>query len=140
LPIASINNNHTQKYKYKSGIFWQNWIDIEIILHHKRSIVQRRKQRLLTARGRNVKQWRLNMQTESGNNRGPVGFMRLASIIAPDGPIPVGKSTWWEGCRTGRFPKPVKLTPRVTVWRVTDIEDLIAKLNSVESEKNSAKH
>ncbi len=53
------------------------------------------------------------------------GFLRLSSILAPKGPIPVGKSTWWEGVKTGRYPKPVKLGPRITVWRVEDIRRLI---------------
>ena len=55
------------------------------------------------------------------------GFVRLASILAPAGPIPISRSTWWEGVRTGRFPKPLKLGPRVTVWRAEDILDLIEK-------------
>ncbi|MBW7657779.1 AlpA family phage regulatory protein [Hydrogenophilus thermoluteolus] len=41
--------------------------------------------------------------------------------------IPVKKTTWWDGVRKGRFPKPVKLGPRVTVWRVEDIRALIEK-------------
>jgi predicted DNA-binding transcriptional regulator AlpA len=53
------------------------------------------------------------------------GFLRLASILAPKGPIPVSKSTWWAGVKTGRFPKPVKLGPRITAWRVEDIRALI---------------
>jgi hypothetical protein len=42
------------------------------------------------------------------------GFLRLSSIIGPGKPIPVSKSTWWEGVKSGRFPKPVKLGPRIT--------------------------
>ena len=53
------------------------------------------------------------------------GFVRLASILAPNGPIPVSKSTWWDGVKTGRYPKPVKLGPRITAWRVEDIRTLI---------------
>ena len=55
------------------------------------------------------------------------GFLRLSSILAPNGPIPVSKSTWWEGVKTGRYPKPVKLGPRITAWRVKDIQQLIEK-------------
>ena len=55
------------------------------------------------------------------------GFVRLSSILAPKGPIPVGRSTWWAGIRTGRFPKPVKLGPRITAWRVEDIRALIER-------------
>lgn len=53
------------------------------------------------------------------------GLMRLASILAPRGPIPVGRSTWWAGVKSGRFPTPVKLGPRTTVWKVEDIRNLI---------------
>ena len=58
------------------------------------------------------------------------GFLRLSQIIGNPAKgipplIPVKKSTWWAGVKTGRFPKPVKLGPRVTVWRVEDIRALI---------------
>lgn len=53
------------------------------------------------------------------------GFLRLKDILAPAGPIPVSKSTWWAGVKDGRFPKPLKLGARVTVWRVEDIRELI---------------
>jgi prophage regulatory protein len=53
------------------------------------------------------------------------GYVRLADIIKPHGPIPVGKSTWWAGVKDGRFPRPVKLGARLTVWRVDDIRRLI---------------
>jgi prophage regulatory protein len=56
-----------------------------------------------------------------------VGFVRLKSILAPEGPIPVGRSTWWAGIKSGRFPKPVKLGPRTTAWRVEDIRSLIER-------------
>ena len=53
------------------------------------------------------------------------GFVRLPGILAPNGPIPVSKSTWWAGIKDGRYPKPVKLGPRITAWRVEDIRALI---------------
>lgn len=53
------------------------------------------------------------------------GFVRLKQILSPRGPIPVSKSTWWAGIKDGRFPKPLKLGSRVTVWRVNDIRALI---------------
>lgn len=61
------------------------------------------------------------------------GFLRLPQIIGdpkaePPIPaiIPIKKSCWWDGVKSGRFPKPVKLGPRVTAWRVEDIRALIA--------------
>ncbi len=55
------------------------------------------------------------------------GFVRLPGILAPNGPIPVSKSTWWAGIKDGRYPKPVKLGPRITAWRVEDIRALISE-------------
>jgi len=52
------------------------------------------------------------------------GFVRLSQILAPIGPIPVSKSTWWQGVKDGRFPKSQKLGPRTTVWRVEEIRAL----------------
>lgn len=61
------------------------------------------------------------------------GFLRLSQIIGnpkakPPIPatIPIKKSCWWAGVRSGRFPKPVKLSPGITAWRVEDIHALIA--------------
>lgn len=54
-------------------------------------------------------------------------LLRLSAILAPHGPIPVSKSTWWAGVKDGRFPTPIKLSARVTVWRAEDIERLISK-------------
>ena len=53
------------------------------------------------------------------------GFVRLPAVL---GIIPIGKSTWWNGVKSGRFPKPVKLGPYTTAWRVEDIHALIARL------------
>jgi prophage regulatory protein len=63
------------------------------------------------------------------------GYVRLGTIIgdrrtgAP-GVIPVGSSTWWNGVKSGRFPKPVKLGPRITAWRVEDIRQLVEDLGN----------
>lgn len=54
-------------------------------------------------------------------------FLRLNQILgtkANPGPIPVSKSSWWAGVKSGRFPKPIKLGPRTTVWLETDIDAL----------------
>ncbi len=53
------------------------------------------------------------------------GLVRLKSILAPNGPIPVSASTWWEGVKSGRFPQPLKLGKGTTVWRAADVWDLI---------------
>jgi prophage regulatory protein len=60
------------------------------------------------------------------------GFLRVNQIIGDSrrniSPIiPVSKSTWWAGVASGRFPKPVKLSPGITVWRVEDIRAFITE-------------
>lgn len=58
------------------------------------------------------------------------GLVRLSQIvgdrkkgIAPI--IPVSKSSWWAGVKSGRYPLPIKLSERTTCWRVEDIRALI---------------
>lgn len=58
------------------------------------------------------------------------GFLRLPQVLAI---IPISKSAWWEGCRTGRYPKPIKLGPRTTVWRAEDIAEFINQINEQNS-------
>jgi len=53
------------------------------------------------------------------------GFLRLPQILEF---IPVGKSTWWAGVASGRFPKGVKIGANTTAWRAEDIRDLIDQL------------
>lgn len=50
------------------------------------------------------------------------GYLRLPDVLRY---IPVSKTTWWNGVKSGRFPKSVKLGPGITVWRVEDIRKLI---------------
>jgi predicted DNA-binding transcriptional regulator AlpA len=46
--------------------------------------------------------------------------------------VPIGRSTWWAGVRSGKYPRPIKLSDRTTVWRRTDIEELIASAGNAE--------
>ena len=62
----------------------------------------------------------------------PNGFLRLPHIIGdPDATppipaiIPVCATTWWAGTKAGRYPKAIKLSPRVTVWRASEVYALI---------------
>ncbi|MDO9451181.1 MAG: AlpA family phage regulatory protein [Rugosibacter sp.] len=52
----------------------------------------------------------------------PTGFLRLPQVLKL---IPVSRSSWWAGCREGKFPAPVKLGVRTTAWRAEDISALI---------------
>ena len=54
------------------------------------------------------------------------GFLRLPQVLSV---IPLGKTCWWKGVKSGRFPKPVKLSERCTAWRAEDIRELIKALS-----------
>ena len=63
------------------------------------------------------------------------GFLRLHQIIgnkkANTPPlIPISRTTWLEGVKSGKHPKPVKLGERTTAWRVEDIKALIATMGA----------
>jgi predicted DNA-binding transcriptional regulator AlpA len=57
------------------------------------------------------------------SNTAEAGFLRLPDVLKL---IPVGKTCWWAGVKSGRFPKSVKLSARCTAWRTDDINRLIA--------------
>lgn len=52
------------------------------------------------------------------------GFVRLPQILAV---FPISRSAFWAGVKEGKYPAPVKLSARVTAWRVEDIRALIER-------------
>lgn len=56
-----------------------------------------------------------------------LGFLRLEQVLQL---IPVSKATWWNGCRTGQFPKPYKLAPRITAWKACDIQQCMEEFEA----------
>jgi prophage regulatory protein len=71
------------------------------------------------------------------NAASPPRLLRLPEIIGdkkanPPIPakIPVSKTTWWAGVKTGRFPPPVKLGPRITAWREEQIDRIPEQCDS----------
>ena len=57
------------------------------------------------------------------------GFIRIDEVLRH---IPVGKTSWWNGVKSGKYPKSVKLSRRITAWRVEDIHALISSLGGVK--------
>jgi predicted DNA-binding transcriptional regulator AlpA len=63
------------------------------------------------------------------------GFLRICQIVGDKNNtplIPIGKSTWWAGVKSGKFPQPVKLGERTTAWRVSDIQKLIESMGAAQ--------
>jgi len=44
--------------------------------------------------------------------------------------LPISKSTWWAGVAKGRFPRPVKIGPKISAWRRRDILALLEQLSA----------
>ena len=55
------------------------------------------------------------------------GFVRLPQILSH---IPVSRSSWWQGCKSGKYPKPIKIGANTTVWKAQDIHARIEKLSA----------
>jgi predicted DNA-binding transcriptional regulator AlpA len=53
---------------------------------------------------------------------------RAREAIAPI--IPISRSQWWAGVQNGRYPKPIKMGPRITAWKASDIQALVEQLNN----------
>lgn len=67
-----------------------------------------------------------------GEKEKGISFVRIESILER---IPISRSSWWAGCKSGKYPKPIKIGPRTTAWRMSDINALLEKLNSQTEEK-----
>lgn len=58
-----------------------------------------------------------NISTELPN----VVYVRLNDLIPKI--VPFSAATVWRKVKTGQFPKPVKLSDRVTAWRLQDVRE-----------------
>jgi len=62
------------------------------------------------------------------------GFLRLYQIVGHKKRnitplIPVCRTSFLNGVKSGKYPRPVKLGERTTAWRVEDIRNLIESFN-----------
>jgi len=66
------------------------------------------------------------------------GYCRLSQIIGnkkakPPIPavLPISRSTWYEGVKSGKFPKPIH-AGRLAMWRWADIRKLVEQMGQAE--------
>jgi len=60
-------------------------------------------------------------------------YVRLPDVLRV---YPVSETTWWEGVAAGRFPRPTKLSTRVSAWQVRQIRALLqARAEEVQSKR-----
>jgi predicted DNA-binding transcriptional regulator AlpA len=57
------------------------------------------------------------------------GYLRQSQLI-PD-VVPISSATLWRKCKAGTFPKPRKLSERVTAWRVGDVRNWLEAQSKV---------
>lgn len=53
------------------------------------------------------------------------GFLRLHQVLQI---VPVSRSTFLAGIKEGRYPRPIKLSSRVSAWSVKEIRELAESL------------
>ncbi len=53
------------------------------------------------------------------------GFVRQAALIP--GIVPFSPATLWRKVNSKDFPAPVKLSERITAWRVEDVRDWLQR-------------
>jgi predicted DNA-binding transcriptional regulator AlpA len=52
-------------------------------------------------------------------------LLRINQII-PD-ILPISKTSWWNGVKSGLYPQPIKLGPRTTAWRESDVMKIVSQ-------------
>jgi prophage regulatory protein len=66
------------------------------------------------------------------NNSNPLGALPETGYVCQSQLVPAifpfSSATLWRKVKAGTFPRPVKLGPRITAWRVEDIHNLIERL------------
>lgn len=55
---------------------------------------------------------------------GELRYLRLRQVLEL---VPVSRATWWAWVKSGRAPKAIKLGPRVTAWRLSDIKRMLGE-------------
>jgi predicted DNA-binding transcriptional regulator AlpA len=65
---------------------------------------------------------------------GESNLLRIQQIIGdPDKGIqpliPIGRTAWYAGIKRGIYPQPLRLGPRLVVWKAADIRNLIERLD-----------
>ena len=54
------------------------------------------------------------------------GYLRLPEVLKV---IPVSRSTWYRGVKSGIYPEPLRISTRSSAWRINEIQDCINRLN-----------
>ncbi|QDM16062.1 AlpA family phage regulatory protein [Tardiphaga sp. vice304] len=53
-------------------------------------------------------------------------LVRIEAIVGKTGLIPVSRSAFYQGIKDGIYPKPVRLGKRTSVWRMSELMQVIS--------------
>jgi predicted DNA-binding transcriptional regulator AlpA len=51
-------------------------------------------------------------------------FLRLPQVLEL---IPVGRTTLLQWAKEGKFPKPIKLGPNLSLWKKSDVDEFVER-------------
>lgn len=63
----------------------------------------------------------MSKQVTNTGNIPSTGYVRQSQLIPSV--LPFSAATLWRKVKDGSFPRPVKLSARITAWRVEDVRD-----------------
>lgn len=69
------------------------------------------------------------MDARNRNTLPETGYVRLPSVLAV---YPVSKSKLYSDIKEGKFPPPVKLSERVSAWRVETLREFLESVGEVK--------
>ncbi|MBC7980300.1 MAG: AlpA family phage regulatory protein [Armatimonadetes bacterium] len=64
----------------------------------------------------------------------PEVYLRLHQILAA---IPVSRSTWYRGIRSGRYPMQVRISANIVGWKQSEIARLVESFDSTDAKNES---
>ena len=64
-------------------------------------------------------------------NTAHAGFLRIKGVLSK---IPVSRATLYAGIKSGKYPKPIRMSEGVSVWRVADIDALCHQIEQQAAE------
>ncbi|KAB7886423.1 AlpA family phage regulatory protein [Poseidonibacter ostreae] len=56
-------------------------------------------------------------------------FLRIDDVVKKIG---ISKSTIWQWAKEDKFPKPIKISPRVTVWAEDELDNWMMTTRCIE--------
>lgn len=71
-----------------------------------------------------------NVHGSSAPSLPTTGFLRLNEVLRF---IPVKRTRWYKGVKSGEFPAPIAYSPRVKLYRAEDIHSLIERIGGKAS-------